>query len=77
MAADDHQRQARLDRRPASGIGGLTIPGKLRQVTWKGHPLYTFSFEMLKLLRTGKPVPAGNGNGIKAFGGTFRLVASP
>jgi predicted lipoprotein with Yx(FWY)xxD motif len=61
----------------ASGIGGLTIPGKLRQVTWKGHPLYTFAFEMLKLLRTGKPVPEGNGNGIKAFGGTFRLVANP
>ena len=62
---------------PFSGIGVLTIPGNLDQVAWKGHPLYTFSHELLTLLPTGTPAPAGNGNGIKAFGGTFRLVVNP
>jgi len=62
---------------PSSAIGGLTIPGKLIQVTWNGHPLYTFAFEMLKPLPNGKAAPTGNGNGIKALGGTFRLVLSP
>lgn len=62
---------------PVSGIGGVTIPGQLDQVSWKGRPLYLFSAEMLKLLPTGQAVAEGNGNGIKAFGGTFRLVVSP
>lgn len=59
---------------PFSDIGGLTIRGNLDQVTWKGHPLYLFSNEQLMLLKDGKAVPEGNGNGITAFGGTFSLV---
>jgi predicted lipoprotein with Yx(FWY)xxD motif len=62
---------------PSSGIGRVTIPGNLDQVTWKGHPLYLFAFEALKLLPNGKAAPAGSGDGIKAFGGTFRLVVNP
>jgi len=62
---------------PASGVGGVTIPGNLDQVTWKGHPLYLFAFETLRLLPNGKIAPQGSGNGITAFGGTFRLVVNP
>ena len=62
---------------PSCAIGGLTIPGKLVQVTWNGLPLYTFAFETLKVLPNGKVAPTGNGDGIKALGGTFRLVVSP
>jgi predicted lipoprotein with Yx(FWY)xxD motif len=54
---------------PTSHIGGLGISGNLTQVTYNGHPLYLFGFEQI-----GPAGPAGNGNGIKAFGGTFSLV---
>ena len=47
------------------------------QVTWYGHPLYLFSHEQLAPASNGAPVPAGNGNGITAFGGTFSLVVNP
>lgn len=62
---------------PASGIGELSIPGGLTQVTWYGHPLYLFSHENIVPLTDGKGVPAGNGNGVHAFGGTFSLVVNP
>jgi len=62
---------------PASGIGEIGIPGNLTQVTWYGHPLYLFSHEQLMPLPNGAAAPAGNGNGIKAFGGTFSLVVNP
>jgi predicted lipoprotein with Yx(FWY)xxD motif len=54
--------------------GRLFLHGGLRQVTWRGHPLYLFSDEQLRLNARGQPVAAGNGNNITAFGGTFRLV---
>jgi hypothetical protein len=52
-------------------------PGHLAQVTRHGHPLYLFSHEQLTPLRNGAGGPAGNGNGIKAFGGTLSLVVNP
>jgi predicted lipoprotein with Yx(FWY)xxD motif len=58
---------------PASGIGEIGIPGHLTQVTWYGHPLYLFSHEQ----PNSSGMLAGNGNGIKAFGGTFSLVVNP
>jgi predicted lipoprotein with Yx(FWY)xxD motif len=58
---------------PASGIG---VTG-LGQITWNGHPLYLFAFEALAPTSNGGAAPAGNGNGIKAFGGTFSLVVNP
>ncbi len=61
----------------ASGIGEIGIPGDLSQVTWYGHPLYLFSHEELIPTSNGGGSPAGNGNGIKAFGGTFSLVVNP
>jgi predicted lipoprotein with Yx(FWY)xxD motif len=62
---------------PSSQIGGLGIPGNLQQVSWGGQPLYLFSHEQLAPGPGGVPVTAGNGNGIKAFGGTFSLVVNP
>ncbi len=59
---------------PASGIGEIGIGGNLTQVTWYGQPLYLFSNEQLAPLPNGALAPVGNGNGITAFGGTFRLV---
>lgn len=47
------------------------------QVTWEGSPLYLFSNEKLAPASNGAPKPAGNGNGIHAFGGTFSLVVNP
>jgi predicted lipoprotein with Yx(FWY)xxD motif len=58
------------------GAGHLRV-GDVLQVTWHGHPLYLFSKEKLAPASNGAPVPAGNGNGIKAFGGTFSLVVNP
>ena len=49
----------------------------LIQTTWNGHPLYLFSHEALVPTSNGGAAPAGNGNGIKAFGGTFSLVVNP
>jgi hypothetical protein len=62
---------------PASGVGATSLPGGLSQITWNGHPLYLFSNEALALTPNGGAAPVGNGNGIKAFGGTFSLVVNP
>ena len=62
---------------PASGIGVVGLPAGLDQVTWNGRPLYLFSNEALALTSNGGAAPVGNGNGIKAFGGTFSLVVNP
>jgi predicted lipoprotein with Yx(FWY)xxD motif len=62
---------------PGSGIGENGIPSNLSQVTWHGQPLYLFSHEELLPTSNGGAGPAGNGNGIKAFGGTFHLVVNP
>jgi predicted lipoprotein with Yx(FWY)xxD motif len=61
---------------PGSSVGGDTVFG-LTQVTWNGAPLYLFSREQLTLGPGGAPIALGNGNGIKAFGGTFSLVMNP
>ena len=61
----------------ASGVGEIGIVGHLTQVTWYGHPLYLFSHEELIPTSNGGATAAGNGNGIKAFGGTFSLVFNP
>jgi predicted lipoprotein with Yx(FWY)xxD motif len=62
---------------PASGVGVTSLPGGLSQITWNGHPLYLFSNEALAPTSNGGAAPVGNGNGIKAFGGTFSLVVNP
>jgi predicted lipoprotein with Yx(FWY)xxD motif len=62
---------------PASGVGVTSLPGGLSQITWNGHPLYLFSHEELIPSPNGGGAPAGNGNGIHAFGGTFSLVVNP
>lgn len=62
---------------PSWGVGETYIPGGLEQVTWEGHPLYLFSHEDLTPLSDGKAAPDGNGNGVHAYGGTFRLVVNP
>ena len=59
-----------------SGVGEIRVHD-VTQVTWYGHPLYLFSNEKLAPASNGAPVPAGNGNGITAFGGTFSLVVNP
>jgi predicted lipoprotein with Yx(FWY)xxD motif len=61
----------------ASGADEIGVPGDVTQVTWYGHPLYLFSNEKLAPASNGAPVPAGNGNGITAFGGRFSLVVNP
>ena len=60
----------------ASGAGEIGVHD-VTQVTWYGHPLYLFSNEKLAPASNGAPAPAGNGNGITAFGGTFSLVVNP
>jgi predicted lipoprotein with Yx(FWY)xxD motif len=60
----------------ASGVGVAGLPSGLSQITWNGHPLYLFAFEQIAPGPNGI-APAGNGNGIKAFGGTFSLVVNP
>jgi predicted lipoprotein with Yx(FWY)xxD motif len=62
---------------PASGIGTVAGPNGLTQITWNSRPLYLFSNEALAPMPNGGAAPAGNGNGIKAFGGTFSLVVNP
>ena len=62
---------------PASGVGVVGLPAGLSQITWNGRPLYLFSHEELAPLPNGGGAPVGNGNGIKAFGGTFSLVVNP
>ena len=62
---------------PAAGIGVTVLSSGLSQVTWNGHPLYLFSHEALAPTSNGGAAPVGNGNGIKAFGGTFSLVVNP
>jgi predicted lipoprotein with Yx(FWY)xxD motif len=62
---------------PGSGVGVTSLPSGLSQITWNGHPLYLFSNEALAPASNGGAAPVGNGNGIKAFGGTFSLVVNP
>jgi predicted lipoprotein with Yx(FWY)xxD motif len=62
---------------PASGIGTVAVPNGLTQITWNSRPLYLFSNEALTPTPNGGATPVGNGNGIKAFGGTFSLVVNP
>ena len=62
---------------PASGVGSVGLPSGLSQITWNGHPLYLFAFEGLVPTSNGGGAPLGNGNGVKAFGGTFSLVVNP
>jgi predicted lipoprotein with Yx(FWY)xxD motif len=62
---------------PASGIGTAAVPDGLIQITWNSRPLYLFSNEALAPTPNGGATPVGNGNGIKAFGGTFSLVVNP
>ncbi len=62
---------------PATGVGVAGLPSGLSQITWDGHPLYLFSHEALAPTSNGGAAPVGNGNGIKAFGGTFSLVTNP
>ena len=62
---------------PAAGISVVGLPSGPDQVTWNGHPLYLFAFEGLAPTSNGGAAPVGNGNGIKAFGGTFSLVVNP
>ena len=58
-------------------IGVTSLSSGLSQITWNGHPLYLFAFEALMPSPSGGGAAVGNGNGIKAFGGTFSLVVNP
>ncbi len=58
-------------------LGRVYRKGVGWQATYAGHPLYLFSHEALAPTASGGAAPAGNGNGVKAFGGTFRLVVNP
>ena len=60
-----------------SSVGVTSLSSGLSQITWNGQPLYLFSNEALAPTSNGGAVPVGNGNGIKAFGGTFSLVLNP
>ena len=62
---------------PAAGIGVTGVSGGLSQITWNGHPLYLFSNEALAPTSNGGGAAAGNGNVIRAFGGTFSLGVNP
>ena len=58
-------------------VGTVWRADGTRQVTYDGHPLYVYSQEqplagISGLVTTGT---GGNGNGAKAFGGTFSLIA--
>jgi len=60
----------------ASAVGVVWRADGTQQVTYDGHPLYYFSQEQ-PLVGTSGPIQtgtAGNGNGVKAFGGTFNLI---
>ena len=61
--------------RPA--FGEISLAGGLPQVTWYGQLLYLFSNEQAALNANGSPAPLGNGNNVRAFGGTFHLVYNP
>jgi hypothetical protein len=61
----------------AVGIGEISLGGGLTQVTWYGQPLYLFSNEQAALNANGSRAPLGNGNNVRAFGGTFHLVYHP
>jgi predicted lipoprotein with Yx(FWY)xxD motif len=50
----------------AARLGAITLPDGKRQVTYSGHPLYSFSGDE-------KPGEA-NGNGSAAFGGTWSAL---
>ncbi len=62
---------------PGAAIGVVGLPVGPDQITWNGRPLYLFSNEALAPTSNGGAAPVGNGNGIKAFGGTFSLVVNP
>jgi predicted lipoprotein with Yx(FWY)xxD motif len=57
-----------------NSLGSIGLPGGLTQLTWNGRPLYLFSHEEAMPLPNGAAAPVGNGNGVRAFGGTFSLV---
>jgi predicted lipoprotein with Yx(FWY)xxD motif len=50
----------------ASRLGTITLPGGKRQVTYAGHPLYSFIGD--------KQPGQANGNGSSAFGGTWTAL---
>jgi predicted lipoprotein with Yx(FWY)xxD motif len=50
----------------ASRLGTVTLPDGTRQVTYAGHPLYSFSGD--------KQPGQANGNGSSAFGGTWTAL---
>jgi predicted lipoprotein with Yx(FWY)xxD motif len=62
----------------AHGVGVIERSDSSHQVTYDGHPLYIYSQEQPAVDGSGNPVltgSVGNGNGIHAFGGTFRVVS--
>jgi hypothetical protein len=62
---------------PITLIVTALAAGAASGVTWNGQPLYLFAFEALMPTPNGSGAAVGNGNGIKAFGGTFSLVMNP
>jgi predicted lipoprotein with Yx(FWY)xxD motif len=57
-------------------VGAIRRPDGSYQATYDGHPLYLYGQEQ-PVIESGAPSYAGtvgNGNGVHAFGGTFRLV---
>jgi predicted lipoprotein with Yx(FWY)xxD motif len=59
----------------AAVVGTQRLASGLLQVTYNGHPLYLYGDET-PVMKAGNIVIVGNGNGKKAGGGTFRLLAA-
>lgn len=57
----------------AAKTWAILRPDGDRQATYGGHPLYLFGYEKIALTSTGFAA-VGNGNGVHAFGGVWKLV---
>jgi predicted lipoprotein with Yx(FWY)xxD motif len=60
----------------AGAVGVIRRSDGTHQVTYDGHPLYTYSQEQPITAPTSSGFgSAGNGDGVNAFGGTFTAVS--
>jgi hypothetical protein len=62
---------------PGTWAGQISLAGGLTQVTWYSQPRCLSSSAQAAVNANGSPAPLGNGNNVRAFGGTFHLVCNP